>query len=138
MQLNGSSSVSRAALTGCGFCMSPRAPDNDTMQEDEEMADMFGQYSLSLAVARQKRVLDFLVGYPRSMAKVLTPAQAQSTVDTFLKDRRLWQEFCDWEYKTKMETNISERSSFNVVSVKQYVAALDILDGQCALEFVSH
>ena len=129
--------VGDAALIDCGFCMGPNAPDNDTMQEDEEMADMFGQYSLSLAVARQKRVLDFLVGYPRSMAKVLTPAQAQSTVDTFLKDRMLWQEFCAWEYKTKMETNISERSSFNVVSVKQYVAALDRLAGQCTPEFVS-
>ena len=92
--------------------------------------------AFSLAVARQKLVFDFLMSYPKPCGMVMTQVLAQLFVSKFLSDRVFFQEFKAWEHKTKSDQMILERSSFNLVSVKQNEAALDQLGGKCAAGYM--
>ena len=51
-----------------------------------------GKFPHALAVARQKRVLDLRMGYPKSSGRVTTQVLAQPFVSKFISDRALFQE----------------------------------------------
>lgn len=68
-------------MLDCGFVVPAAgvsiANENDQLLIDNDLSDLLGQYALSLCVARQRRCLWLVVGWPARMYGILAPEAAE-------------------------------------------------------------
>jgi hypothetical protein len=122
------------ALETCGFELpracskgskspSPPSTDNSPFLRDDHLADLMGDFTLSLAAHRVARCLHLLRGWPFRMAGLLgTEALATATVSDFQADLQAFEKLKKQPQVLHIK-NFIARSVFNQVSVQQYVEA---------------
>ena len=124
-----------SALEECGFEL-PEAPfkagsrvpsgteDHAPFLKQDQMADLMGDFALSLACSRVVRGLHLLRGWPFRMAALSGPRQlVDATVQDFKADFEAFLQLQVHDNPTKAMLDILARSSFNQISVWQYVEA---------------
>ena len=127
-----------SALEECGF-EQPEAPfkagsrvpsgteDHSPFLKQDQMADLMGDFALSLACGRVVRGLHLLRGWPYRMAALSGPRQlVDATVQDFKADFEAFLQLQEHENPTKAMQDILARSGFKQISVWQYVEAASL------------
>ena len=74
----------------------PKVADaDDVISLDDELADTFVQLAFALGLARVRRCLWLVHGWPHRMARILVPELAEETAAQFLQDLALFEELRD-------------------------------------------
>lgn len=132
--------ANEAVLSDCHFTL-PDHPisggSNDEMLVNAEMADLLGQYALALGINRQRRCLWLIFGWPHRTYGVLDPDSAPQVCADFCSDRKVFEEFHNFEGKVASDRAIEARSVMHPVTCKQFAAGLEETLGQPTEKFVS-
>jgi hypothetical protein len=92
---------------------------------ENDLADLMGGFTLSLASARMRRSLWAFSGWPARMVGVLgSDGVRDSTIAAFKADYTAFQALASHPQKTQAMQSLLARSVFNDVSVKQFVEAV--------------
>lgn len=105
-------------------------PMNDLVFEQDERADLAGQYALSLVFARQRRCLHLFAGWPHGMAAILEEGFADSTVECFMRDLEIYKGIESMTDRPKKLQKIFSRHTFQCTDNKQFIAGLEAEGGK--------
>lgn len=119
-----------SALQECGLAASFAAGgvaraasrENDALQDTEDLANLFGEMTLTLGSRRLARCSYMVRGWPIRMAGICGGLELQrKTMDAFEQDYRAFMAMKARQCKSSGIMLLENRSAFNDVSVQQYV-----------------
>jgi hypothetical protein len=107
-----------------GAGAAPYAERHAQHQIDEDMADLFGRFALSLGTKRLVRCLWLLIGWPYAMTKILISREVALVIGArFWADYEAFSDLERQPNKTKAMLALHRRSIFHLTCVLQYVEA---------------
>ena len=121
---------SRKVLIDCqlqtvdGHIILPVSPDDPVLTEEDEWAGVLGSFTHTLVANREVREL-YKFGYPHSFPVMLTESMPEGYIVQLQMDWEIFKSLRDMPDRTDAETEVFNRSQFQLTSVLQVVAALE-------------